>query len=156
MLTETLTHRDEWGSYRSPRGRVLAEQTELGDRLLALHIPGESLDICLNQAWCHEFLAATLFQLPPRVPVNLAGTERIAIPLYRSQVAARLRHLRALQISVWFEVNRVEWGDINDVCVLVLGDLLKRRDRLRTATSTRRPPRLVPSFATEVSLTVKI
>ena len=60
-----MAHRNERRRYRGPRGRVLAEQTELGDRLLALHIPGERLGVGLNQTLRNKPRAATLVKPAP-------------------------------------------------------------------------------------------
>ena len=67
--------------YRGSRGRVLSEQTELGDRLLTLHIPGERLGVGLNQTLRNKPVAATLIKPAPRLPLHNVRAQRFTITL---------------------------------------------------------------------------
>lgn len=74
LLAERLRHGHERAGDRSSCGGVFAEQTELGNRLLALDVAGERLLALLDQAFGDELGAAAFIQPVPRLPVDQVRT----------------------------------------------------------------------------------
>ena len=62
------------------------KQSELGDRLLALYIPGKRLRIRLNQARRHELGTATLIEPLPRLQKDEVSAKRFAVTLNLRQI----------------------------------------------------------------------
>ena len=81
LLPERLRHGYERGRDNCAHRRMLAQQAEAGDRLLALHLTRERLRIRLNQAWGDELGAAMSIQPLPRLAVDQVSTERFTITL---------------------------------------------------------------------------
>lgn len=92
LLSETLGHGDKRAGDGSTGGGVFAEQAELADRLLALHIPGKRLRIRLNQTRRHEMGTATLIEPLPRLPIDEVSAKRFAVTLNLRQIVRWFGH----------------------------------------------------------------
>lgn len=71
---------------------MFAEQAELGDCLLTLHIPGKRLRIRLNRARRHELGTAMLIKPLPRLPIGEVSAKRFAVMLNLRQIVRWFGH----------------------------------------------------------------
>jgi len=118
---------------------LFSQQTELGDRLLALHITRERLCIRLNQPWCHELGTATSIEPLPGLPIHQVSAERLTITLNLGQVVGGFWHyFTCEQCTVpniaAFEIERLIQRILKPSGRAACGELLIQRIRFCSRT----------------------